>query len=144
MAHSQRCPSLSVFYQMQSMSFTESWFIDCSWSYVTMKLPVTSDPGLSTCTTLGKSLIFLNLISFSWRNYSPSKISSLSGISGTPQGKSYLLVNHPGPQFTFSAPVVNPKAGSLMLLLLFSKLLSPLLVFFATQSPCSTLGQGLS
>ena len=64
-------------------------------------------------TTLGKSLIFLNLISFSCRNYSPSKISSLSGISGTPQGKSYLLVNHPGPQFTLYALVVNPTVALL-------------------------------
>ena len=135
-------PLFQSFIECKSISFTELSLIDYWWLYMTMKKPVTSIPGLSTWMSLGKSVIFLNLISISWRNYSHSKISSLPSISGGPQGESYLLVNQSATQFTLYALSVNTKAGCLMLLLAFSKLLSLLLIFLSTQSPCFTLGQG--
>lgn len=46
-------------------------------------------------------------------------MSSFSRIPGSPQGKSHLLINQPGPQFAFYVLWVNPIAGPLMLLLPF-------------------------
>lgn len=46
-------------------------------------------------------------------------MSSFPRIPGSPQGKSHLLVNQPGPQFAFYVLLVNPIAGPLMLLLPF-------------------------
>ena len=141
-------PLFQSFIECKSMSFPELLFIDYWWLYMTMKKPVTSMvclpecPGLFTWMSLGKSFVFLNLISNSWRNYSHSKLSCLPSISGSPQGESYLLVNQSATQFTSYALLVNTKAGCLMVLLAFWKPLSLLLTFLSTQSPCFTLGQG--
>lgn len=70
-------------------------------SFRTMKFSLTSNPGLSARVTLGKSSIFFNVISFSCRNYSSSKILSFPIISMSLQGKSHLLMNHLGPQWLF-------------------------------------------